>query len=183
VPIGGLGSQKVSPFLQGTTGVNAGKPVLNALAFGPPISLPPDTAMGAGNSPVPPCDPGSPAVCDNFENPYNTNTGRNIFRGPFQSRFDFGVFKNIKLTERFRLKYEAQFFNIFNHPSFDTPNNNVSFNPGFPFLPTFPVAMSCGPSTFPGQGAFQCPPGGKLGVIQHTIGSPRFIQMALHLTF
>jgi hypothetical protein len=31
--------------------------------------------------------------------------------------------------------------------------------------------------------AYVCPPSGKLGVIQHTIGSPRFLQMALHLTF
>jgi hypothetical protein len=27
------------------------------------------------------------------------------------------------------------------------------------------------------------PPIGRLGVLSHTIGSPRFIQMALHLTF
>jgi len=186
VPVGGLGSQNVSPFLQGTTGVNAGKPVLNSLAFGPPVPFAP------GTNGVPPCDPGPPKICDNFENGYGAG-GRNMFRGPFQSRFDFSVFKDFKLTERFHLKYDAQFFNIFNHPSFDTPNNNVRFAPGFPNPPFFPTGTFCGapttinnsnppPATLSG-GAFQCPPSGQLGVIQHTIGSPRFIQMALHLTF
>ena len=176
VPVGGLGSQKVNPNAQGTTGVNAANPVLNPLAFGPPIPFAP------GTSGVPPCDPGPPMVCDNFETGYGAG-GRNLFRGPFQTRFDFSVFKDFKLNERFHLKYDAQFFNIFNHPSFDTPNNNVSFAPGFPNPPAYPAANSCGPSTLVGQGAFQCPPSGLLGVIQHTIGSPRFIQMALHLTF
>ena len=35
----------------------------------------------------------------------------------------------------------------------------------------------------PGDGAFRCPLRGHLGVIQHTIGSPRFIQMGFHLEF
>jgi hypothetical protein len=186
VPVGGLDSQNVSPFLQGTTGVNAGKPVLNSLAFGPSVPFAP------GTNGVPPCDPGPPMICDNFENDYGSG-GRNMFRGPFQSRFDFSVFKDFKLTERFHLKYDAQFFNIFNHPSFDTPNNNVRFAPGFLNPPLFPAGSFCGlpttinnpnapPPTLSG-GAFQCPPSGQLGVIQHTIGSPRFIQMALHLTF
>jgi Carboxypeptidase regulatory-like domain len=194
VPVGGMGSQKVNPNAQGTTGVNAGKPVLNAGAFGPP------TPFAPGTNGVPPCDPNTGA-CDIFENGYGAG-GRNIFRGPFQSRFDFSVFKDFKLNERFHLRYDAQLFNIFNHPSFDTPNNNVKFSPGFPNPPAFPAgpmgAGTCGPSnlTFdsnghlqpptPGgapAGAFQCPPSGQLGVIQHTIGSPRFVQMALHLAF
>jgi hypothetical protein len=150
--------------LQGTTGVNAGKPVLSPAAFTFPF-LPP------GTSGVPPCfNPGGgkAQICDNFETGFG-NVGRNTFRGPFQERFDFSVNKQTKLTERFSLKYTAQIFNIFNHPSFDTPNNNVNFNATFSNPPTFPA---------PGQ-----PPGGSLGLIQHTIGSPRFIQMALHLTF
>jgi hypothetical protein len=53
---------------------------------------------------------------------------------------------------------------LFNHPDFDAPNNDVTFFPGFSPPPVFP-------------------PQGSLGVIQHTVGSPRFLQMALHLTF
>ncbi|MGH9710631.1 MAG: hypothetical protein ACRD37_08795, partial [Candidatus Acidiferrales bacterium] len=82
----------------------------------------------------------------------------------------------------FSLKYDAQFFNLFNHPSFDTPNNNVSFNSAFcnPPASSFGACPSNG-----GSGPFQFAtvPSGRLGIITHTLGSPRFIQMALHLTF
>ena len=105
------------------------------------------------------------------------------------------MFKTFKINERFSLKYDAQFFNVFNHPSFDVPSNSVQFVTHFrdppiygPLDPSMGEPAPCvplpvGPNTPPGSGAFQCPPALKLGVIQHTIGSPRFIQMALHLTF
>jgi hypothetical protein len=183
VPVGGAGSTTTNPILQGTTGINALKPVLNPAAFGPPTPYLP------GQNGVPPCDPNTGA-CDRFETGYATG-GRNIFRGPFQSRFDFGVFKQFKLTERFSLKYDAQFFNIFNHPSFDVPNNSIQFVTNFENPPIYGPSSgttACVPlppdvNIGPGDGAFLCPPKGHLGVIQHTIGSPRFIQMALHLTF
>ena len=139
--------------LQGTTGVNAGSPVLNANDFAPQFVAP-------GTNGVPPCDASG---CDLYESLYGS-TGRNVFRGPFQVRFDMSLAKELPIKERFRLRFEADAFNIFNHPSFDAPNNNVTFFPNF----TGPPAN---------------PPQGSLGVIQHTIGSPRFLQMALHLTF
>ena len=135
-------------------------PFLNPSAFAIPQLQP-------GQSGVPPCGPttSGATLCDNVENGFS-NGGRNIFRGPFQSRVDFSVFKNTRITERFNLKYSADFFNLFNHASFDTPNNNVTFNPCFNPVPCY---------TFPPQGS--------LGVIQHTLGGPRAIQMALHLEF
>lgn len=173
VPVGGLGSTSTSPNLQGTLGVNANKPVLNAAAFGPVIPYAP------GTNGVPPCytPAGGTPICDNYENGY-TEGQRNIFRAPFQSRFDFGIFKDFKITERWTLRYDAQFFNVLNHPTFDIPNNLAEFNPYYSNPPTG-YSTSCDPAT----GAFQCPPSGHLGIIQHTIGSPRVIQMALHLTF
>jgi len=188
VPVGGAGSTSNNPRLQGTTGINGLKPVLNVNAFGPP----PLIAPGDANFGTPPCDPVSGA-CDYFETPYASG-GRNIFRGPFQNRFDFGIFKNFKINERFSLKYDAQFFNIFNHPSFDVPSNSVEFVTHFRNPPIFGplnpqtgigpcVPLPQGPNIGAGQGAFQCPPALQLGQLQHTIGSPRFIQMALHLTF
>ena len=177
VPVGGVGSTSTHPLLQGTTGINGTKPVLNAAAFGIPAPLAP-SQPGQMNDPVPPCDSSSgTTVCDNFETPYTTG-GRNIFRGPFQNRFDLGLSKNFAISERVVLKYDVIAFNIFNHPSFDIPSNDVSFNPGYQNPPTF-AGSACVPST----GAYQCPPSGNLGTLQHTIGSPRFIQMALHLTF
>jgi hypothetical protein len=73
--------------------------------------------------------------------------------------------KEFTLSERFRLRFNADAFNIFNHPDFDAPNNDVGF-----FLPYY-----SGPPTIP--------PVGSLGIIQHTIGSPRFLQLGLHLKF
>jgi TonB dependent receptor len=141
--------------LQGTTGVTPGKPVLDVNAFTIPTLAP-------GQMGVPPCD--SAGVCDNLESAYG-NGGRNVFRGPFQWRFDNTIGKDFQLTERFRLRYSADFFNVFNHPSFDTPNNNVEFY------------------SFSSPPRLNNPPRGRLGVIQHTVGSSRFIQMSLHLSF
>ena len=173
VPIGGTGATSTKAVLQGTTGVNPALPVLNAAAFGVPLLAP-------GQSGVPPCTTtGGQMFCDYYETGFGA-TGRNIFRGPFQTRFDFSVSKEFKLSERFKLRYDAQFFNIFNHPSFDTPNNNVLFNPFFGNPPTYPGSGCTADSV---GAAYQCPPSGALGMIQHTLGSPRFIQMALHLTF
>ena len=141
-----------------------GTPVLNPSAFA-------ITFLQPGQDGVPPCGPttGGTVICDtqafgNGETAFG-NTGRNIFRGPFQTRFDFSLRKQTKLTERFNLNYTFDAFNIFNHPSFDTPNNNVSFFPGF----------------FPGS--YTGTPSGRLGVIEHSIGGPRFLQMSLHLNF
>ncbi len=139
--------------LQGTLGVNAGQPVLNANDFAPQFLAP-------GTSGVPPCDASG---CDEFESLYGTS-GRNLFRGPFQVRFDMSLAKEFPIKERFRLRFEADAFNVFNHPDFDTPNNDVDFFPNF-----------VGPPSIP--------PAGSLGVIQHTIGSSRFLQLSLHLAF
>jgi Carboxypeptidase regulatory-like domain len=139
--------------LQGTLGVNAGKPVLNAADFAPQFVAP-------GTNGVPACDASG---CDSFESLYGTS-GRNLFRGPFQVRFDMSVAKEFPFKERFNLRFEFDAFNIFNHPDFDAPNNNVTFFPNFTGPPSIP-------------------PQGSLGVIQHTVGSPRFLQLVLHLAF
>lgn len=149
----------------GHLGTDPNFPALNPNSFGVQTITP-------GNSGVPPCGPTangtSTNFCDNVETGFS-NVGRNLYRGPFQSRFDFSVMKVFKLTERFQLKYRFDAFNIFNHPSFDTPNNNISFNTAFG-----------NPPSYAPNGASAI---GSLGVIQHTIGSPRFLQMSLRLIF
>ncbi len=139
--------------LQGTTGVNAGQPVLNANDFAPQFLAP-------GQSGVPPCDASG---CDLYESLYG-NSGRNLFRAPFQVRFDMSLAKEFRIHEKYRLRFNAAAFNLFNHPDFDAPNNDVTFFPNFSGPPSFP-------------------PEGSLGMIQHTVGSARFLQLALHLSF
>jgi len=161
--------------------------VFNIGQFGVLVNAP-------GTNGVPPCGPttgqpnNSTAACDFSETGFS-NVGRNIYRGPFQVRFDFSASKTFKFNERFSLRYDAQFFNIFNHPSFDAPNNNVSLDSCFgPNVQTAPGGFSCQwLGTIPAVGnsgplgTGQGPTG--TGFIQNSIGSPRIIQMALHLIF
>jgi hypothetical protein len=59
------------------------------------------------------------------------NTGRNWLRGPGFSNFDLSLFKDFKFTERIKLQYRAEFFNIFNHLQWFGINSGVSAtNPG-----------------------------------------------------
>jgi len=139
--------------LQGTTGVNAGKPVLNVADFYPQFAAP-------GTNGIPACDSSG---CDSYESLFSA-TGRNLFRGPFQVRFDMGLAKEVLVHEKYRLRFNASAFNIFNHPDFDAPNNDVTY---FADFSAPPLAV----------------PEGSLGYIQHTIGSSRFLQLAMHLSF
>jgi hypothetical protein len=49
------------------------------------------------------------------------NSGRNILIGPKFVNFDFGLFKNFRLTETLKLQFRGEFFNGLNHPNFATP--------------------------------------------------------------
>lgn len=173
----------------GTPGPNGQSGVLqalNACGFGLTVNAP-----GAGGAP--PCgpttdNPSPTAACDFSETAY-ANGPRDKLRGPAQVRFDMGAFKTFKLTERFTLRFDAQFFNLFNHASFDAPNNNLTLDPCFgPNTQTSPangcnwlgnIPAVAGSGGAIGNGTAQT---GE-GVIQNTIGSPRMIQFALHLSF
>jgi hypothetical protein len=54
------------------------------------------------------------------------NTGRNILRGPGFFATDFGIVKDTKITERTRLQFRAEFFNLFNNVNFGQPDNSVA---------------------------------------------------------
>jgi hypothetical protein len=53
------------------------------------------------------------------------NSGRNILFGPGRVNFDYSVFKDFNFSERFKLQYRAEFFNLFNTPQFDLPNSSI----------------------------------------------------------
>ncbi|MBV8051553.1 MAG: hypothetical protein JOZ80_10215, partial [Acidobacteriaceae bacterium] len=83
------------------------------------------------------------------------NTPRNCITGPPQKNADFSLGKIFKLTEGQNLRFLADFFNIFNHPSFAIP------------------AVAAVAST-PGSGS---------APITSTIGTPRLIQFSLKYSF
>lgn len=53
-------------------------------------------------------------------------TGRNILRGPGVVNLDLSLFRTFALTERVRLEFRAEGFNISNTPHFSNPRGNVS---------------------------------------------------------
>ena len=53
------------------------------------------------------------------------DAGRNIIRGPGLASFDFAVVRRFALTERWRLSFEAQAFNLFNRANFNLPQAYV----------------------------------------------------------
>ena len=53
------------------------------------------------------------------------NMGRNIFRGPMQSRFDLSIAKSTKLSDRMSIELGFDLFNVFNTVNFANPNNDL----------------------------------------------------------
>ena len=58
------------------------------------------------------------------------NTGRNILRGPGLFNTDLGLIKNTSVTERVRVQFRSEFFNVFNNVNFNNPGATVG-TPGF----------------------------------------------------
>jgi outer membrane receptor protein involved in Fe transport len=60
------------------------------------------------------------------------NAGRNTVIGPGLANIDFSAFKNNyipKISETFNIQFRAEFFNILNHPNFQSPvKHNAIFN-------------------------------------------------------
>jgi hypothetical protein len=99
--------------------------------------------------------------------------GRNALRGPGFVWSDFYLTKWFRLTEHAKLRLEAQFFNVFNHPNFALPSNVLAGIPGKP-------------STQTGFGAFTSttsPPTGLLGVGLGGDNSPRMIAFQARVEF
>jgi hypothetical protein len=137
------------------------------------FTLPLLAAGGLGGA-IPSTDP--------FETGF-TNGQRNIFRQAFQRRADASMVKETKITERYSVKYTFDVYNLTNTTSFDVPGNEVSqnqyYNP-FPAAGTPVLPSGCSSGT-PVNNFYSCPSG--LGIVTHTIGSPRQIQMSLRLDF
>jgi hypothetical protein len=53
------------------------------------------------------------------------DAGRNSLVGPSFVNFNFSIFKNFSITERWKLQFRTEIFNIFNHTNLGLPNPNI----------------------------------------------------------
>jgi hypothetical protein len=101
------------------------------------------------------------------------NLGRNTLRGPDFAWSDFYLTKWFPLTERVKLRFDTQFFNVFNHPNFGLPSMVLAGIPGKPSTQT-----GFGTLTYTTS-----PPTGLLGVGLGGDSTPRMIAFQLRLEF
>jgi hypothetical protein len=72
------------------------------------------------------------------------NLGRNTLRGPWTNSFDLSVYKNFQLlSERLKIQFRAEFFNLLNHPNFQLASAEVFDGSGN----LIPTAAQIGPPT------------------------------------
>lgn len=91
--------------------------------------------------------------------------GRNVFRGPFQQNWDMSLVKKTRITEGTALEFRAEFFNVWNRASFQSPQAGNQTGLGF----------------FGNYGVVDV--SGGTSAILATANRPRTIQFALKLSF
>lgn len=58
------------------------------------------------------------------------DAGRNILRADGLKQLDFTMLKGFTLTERLRMQFRAEMFNILNHPTFSAPTATINTSSG-----------------------------------------------------
>jgi len=58
------------------------------------------------------------------------NLGRNIARGPGYYEIDTALQRDMPITERLKLEFRAEAFNLLNHPIYGDPDSDVSDGAG-----------------------------------------------------
>lgn len=90
---------------------------------------------------------------------------RNFLRGPGYINFDMAFSKTTAITEKVKLEFRAEFFNVFNHTNFTNPN-----------------VVNNGDNSFSGGAAGTNINSSQFGQITSTY-DPRIIQLAARLSF
>ena len=133
--------------------------------FGNPAAFSQPCVLGGTVGAVVPI-PNTPTGCIPLNGLAVLGGGPAQVEGPDFRRLDFSVFKDFQLSERFRLQFRSEFFNIFNHPNFNAPGfggNGV-------------VAVS-------GATNYTSANFGEIGSTRDAPYDPRQIQFALKLLF
>ncbi len=129
--------------------------------FNNPAAFAQPCALGV-NGPI----PNSPAGCVPRSGSGVLGDGQGTTVGPGFHRFDLSLFKDLKFTDRYRLQFRSEFFNILNHPNFNAP--------GFGGNGVVSISNSTN---------FNNPNFGLIGSTRDNPGDQRQIQLALKLYY
>jgi hypothetical protein len=127
--------------------------------FAAPIGKVPGSCTNAVNSPCLNTNEFAPSVAVTGVPTGFGTMGRNSMYGPHFFDVDMSLMKQVAITERISFSFGAQAYNVFNHPNFDQPVNDIS-NPNF------------GLST-----SVVSPPTSILGSFVGAGASPRFLEI------
>ena len=122
-----------------TTTVDSGQPFGVTLSYDRARANPgvqstgterPDLCPGASNNPVlgSPLQYFSPSAFCLQPAGYFGNLGRNTLIGPGLVMVNPALGKQFALTERAKLQFRAEFFNVLNHPNFSIPSSRTVYN-------------------------------------------------------
>ncbi len=143
---GVLGGWQTSGILQARSGLPEnitlisgffGNPVRPDYVPGQPLLVPghswPNSSYNSNAFQIEPTYDGTPGATIG-------TVGRNSLRAPGYFQFDWSGMKNFPITEKVKLQFRADIFNIFNHPNFTNPDGGIcssitSFAPGSPPTP------------------------------------------------
>jgi hypothetical protein len=92
------------------------------------------------------------------------DSGRSLLRSPGFTWTDLAISKSFKITERVKFKFDAQFYNLFNHPNFASPN--------FSF-----AGIQSEPGTLTGFGAISQTAGPNTGLLGGQLGGDSSVRM------
>jgi hypothetical protein len=108
--------------------------------------------------------------------------GLNSFYGPWLERIDLGLARSFAMGEGKELQFQAQAFNVFNHPNYYVQNGD-----GINQLQYNPIGTTCGDGQTPTQTCYLVPNSGpgNFGALQEISpnGLPRVLQFSARISF
>jgi hypothetical protein len=107
------------------------------------------------------------------------NVGLNSSYGPWIQEVDLGLARHFAITEKQRITFQVQAFNLFNHANYYVQNGNGA-NP----LQYQPVGKNCGDGLSQNQTCYLVPESG-FGSLQiiNALNGPRVLQFAFKYIF
>jgi hypothetical protein len=108
--------------------------------------------------------------------------GLNSFYGPWLQRVDVGLGRSVEIREGMELEFQAQAFNVFNHPNYYVQNGD-----GINQLQYNPYGQHCGDGVSLTQTCYLVPNSGvgNFGTLQEISpnGLPRILRFSVRFTF